>query len=79
MPKMLGLMTTPHQNNYGYGTITSDHLGPYPVYFHDGRIYGYRSFMLYEPQRDIHIIILSHFMDTKVYEIVKEILNIIGK
>ncbi|MBN8828311.1 MAG: beta-lactamase family protein [Sphingobacteriia bacterium] len=74
----LNLMLTNHSQNHGYGIFISTKLSNEKVYYHQGRINGFSTIMAYEPKRDIHIIILSNIMETKVYEITRKLFEMIN-
>lgn len=74
---MLEKLMTPYKNGYGYGIMISNNFGSAPVYFHDGRIYEYRSLLLYEPKRKIHIIILLNENRLNPYELARGFMSIL--
>lgn len=66
--------TTADNEGIGYG-ITIDNL-LYKIYQHTGRINGYESIFMYEPQKKITVIILSNVMGSNIYPLAYELMSI---
>lgn len=69
-------LTTPYETGVGYGIYIDKSLG-YPLFSHPGKIDGYESIFLYEPQKKISVIILSNVMGSNVYPLAYELMDII--
>lgn len=69
-------LTTSYEAGVGYGIYIDKSLS-YPVFSHPGRIDGYESIFLYEPQKKITVIILSNVMGSNIYPLAYELMDII--
>lgn len=79
-PQMIQKMTTsyfttPYGTEVGYGIYIDKSLG-YPVFSHAGKIDGFESIFLYDPQKKITVIILSNIMGSNSYPLAYELMDI---
>lgn len=68
-------LTTPYGTQVGYGIYLDKSLG-YPLFTHGGRIEGFESIFMYEPQKKISVIILSNEMGSNIYPLGYELMDI---
>lgn len=72
-------MTTSHMKNpygagVGYGMYSDTNLG-YTVFTHAGKIEGFESIFMYEPNQKITVIILSNIMGSTIYPLAYELVD----
>lgn len=67
-------LTTPNETGVGYGIYIDKSL-TYPLFSHLGRIDGYESIFLYEPQKKITVIILSNIMGSNIYPLAYDLMH----
>jgi hypothetical protein len=77
-------MLTPHVKRkdgfMGYGIFIGETPNHNKIFYHDGEINGYQAFLIYVPDKDIMLIMLSCVRNWKcrdlLYEIVDEVIRV---
>lgn len=67
-------LTTSYEAGVGYGVYIDNSLG-YITFNHPGKIDGYESIFLYEPQKKITVIILSNVIGSNIFPLAYELID----
>ncbi len=65
---------TPYGTQVGYGIYLDKSLG-YPVFTHAGRIEGFETIFMYEPEQKITVIMVTNIMGSAIYPLAYELMD----